>query len=31
MILARGLTNVKAWYDGFCERPAFRRNVYEVG
>jgi len=27
----RGLTNVKAWYDRLCERPAFRRNVYEVG
>jgi glutathione S-transferase len=26
-----GLTNVKAWYDRLCERPAFRRNVYEVG
>jgi glutathione S-transferase len=22
---------VKAWYDRLCERPAFRRNVYEVG
>ena len=27
----RGLSNVKAWYDRLCERPAFRRNVYEVG
>ena len=27
----RGLPNVKAWYDRLCERPAFRRNVYEVG
>lgn len=27
----RGLVNVKAWYDRLCERPAFRRNVYEVG
>jgi glutathione S-transferase len=27
----RGLINVKAWYDRLCERPAFRRNVYEVG
>ena len=27
----RGLLNVKAWYDRLCERPAFRRNVYEVG
>ena len=27
----RGLTHVKAWYDRLCERPAFRRNVYEVG
>ena len=27
----RGLTNVKAWYGRLCERPAFRRNVYEVG
>jgi glutathione S-transferase len=27
----RGLTNVKAWYERLCERPAFRRNVYEVG
>ena len=26
-----GLTNVKAWFDRLCERPAFRRNVYEVG
>jgi glutathione S-transferase len=26
-----GLTHVKAWYDRLCERPAFRRNVYEVG
>jgi glutathione S-transferase len=27
----RGLSNVKAWYDRLCERPAFRRNVYDVG
>ena len=27
----RGLINVRAWYDRLCERPAFRRNVYEVG
>jgi glutathione S-transferase len=27
----RGLVNVKAWYDRLCERPAFRRNVYDVG
>jgi glutathione S-transferase len=26
-----GLANVKAWYDRLCERPAFRRNVYDVG
>ena len=26
-----GLANVKAWYDRLCERPAFRRNVCEVG
>lgn len=26
-----GFANVKAWYDRLCERPAFRRNVYEVG
>jgi glutathione S-transferase len=26
-----GFTNVKAWFDRLCERPAFRRNVYEVG
>ncbi len=26
-----GLTSVKAWYDRLSERPAFRRNVYEVG
>jgi len=26
-----GLTGVKAWYDRLCERPAFRRNVYDVG
>lgn len=24
-------THVKAWFDRLCERPAFRRNVYEVG
>jgi len=23
--------NGRAWYDRLCERPAFRRNVYEVG
>jgi len=27
----RGFTHVKAWFDRLCERPAFRRNVYEVG
>lgn len=27
----RGLANVKAWYDRLCQRPAFRRNVYDVG
>lgn len=27
----RGLIHVKAWYDRLCERPAFRRNVYDVG
>ena len=27
----RGLTNVKAWYERLCKRPAFRRNVYDVG
>ena len=27
----RGLTYVKAWYERLCERPAFRRNVYQVG
>ncbi len=27
----RGLPNVKAWFDRLCERPAFLRNVYEVG
>jgi glutathione S-transferase len=26
----RGLANVKAWFARLCERPAFRRNVYEV-
>jgi glutathione S-transferase len=26
-----GLPNVKAWFDSLCQRPAFRRNVYEVG
>jgi glutathione S-transferase len=26
-----GLNNVKAWYERLCERPAFRRNVYDVG
>ena len=24
-------TNVAAWFGRLCERPAFRRNVYEVG
>lgn len=27
----RGLAHIKAWYDRLCERPAFRRNVYDVG
>lgn len=27
----RDLTHVKAWFDRLCGRPAFRRNVYEVG
>ena len=27
----RQFTNVKAWYERLCERPAFRRNVYEIG
>ena len=27
----RRFTLVRAWYDRLCERPAFRRNVYEVG
>lgn len=27
----QGLTHVRAWYDRLCERPAFRRNVYDVG
>jgi glutathione S-transferase len=26
-----GLPHVKAWFDRLCERPAFRRNVYDVG
>ena len=26
-----GLAHVKAWYERLCERPAFRRNVYDVG
>ena len=26
-----GLSNVKAWFARLCERPAFRRNVFEVG
>lgn len=26
----RGLAHIKAWYDRLCERPAFRRNVYDV-
>ncbi|MEQ1936182.1 MAG: glutathione S-transferase family protein [Fimbriimonadaceae bacterium] len=25
------LSNVRAWFDRLCERPAFLRNVYEVG
>ena len=27
----RQFTNVRAWFDRLCERPGFRRNVYEVG
>ena len=27
----REFRNVRAWFDRLCERPAFRRNVYEVG
>ncbi len=27
----QGLSNLKAWFDRLCERPAFMRNVYEVG
>lgn len=27
----RGLANVRAWFDRLCQRPAFRRHVYEVG
>jgi glutathione S-transferase len=27
----RGLAHVKAWFGRLCERPAFRRNVFEVG
>ena len=27
----RGFPNVRAWFDRLCERPAFLRNVYEVG
>ena len=27
----REFTNVKAWFGRLCERPAFLRNVYEVG
>ena len=26
-----GLSNVKGWFARLCERPAFRRNVFEVG
>lgn len=26
-----GLPNVKSWFNRLCERPAFLRNVYEVG
>ena len=26
-----GFPHVKAWFDRLCERPAFRRNVYDVG
>lgn len=26
-----GLTHVKAWYARLCDRPAFRRNVHDVG
>ena len=25
-----GFTNLKAWYEMLCERPAFRRNICEV-
>ena len=27
----REFTNVRAWFERLCERPAFRRNVFEVG
>jgi glutathione S-transferase len=27
----REFVNVRAWFERLCERPAFRRNVYEVG
>ena len=27
----REFTNVQTWFDRLCERPEFRRNVYEVG
>lgn len=27
----QGLTHVKAWFNRLCERPAFRRTVYEGG
>ena len=30
-IQRREFAHVKAWFDRLCERPAFRRNVYEVG
>ena len=26
-----GLIHVKAWYERLCERPGFRRHVYDVG
>ena len=30
-VVRREFANVKAWFDRLCERPAFRRHVYEVG
>lgn len=30
-IQRRGFPNVTGWYERLCERPAFRRNVYDVG